>query len=306
MTKPTARPQKPATDSSASPAPIVFAGHGSPMHALGGNPFSDSWRAIGVQLKARWPRIHTVLCVSAHWQTRTDSWHVMADRQPPTIHDFGGFPEILYQQQYPASGHPALAESLLQHLDTTPAFAGRVQSSTGSWGLDHGAWAILQSLYPDADICAVPVSLNGGLPDSSTMQQHYELGKALAQWRADSGLQQEVLILGSGNTVHNFALMRLPPSHPMWQQARQFDDLTAHAIDTGDHRQLWQADTALLRNAHPTLEHYLPLLTCAGAAAAGSAVSPGNHAEPLTASHYTAGSYPEQGIPTGMRSIVWS
>lgn len=272
------------------------------MHALDGNPFSDSWKAIGMQLRQQYPQIHTVLCISAHWQTRTDCWQLMADSHPPTIHDFSGFPATLYRQNYPARGNPELADSLERYLNSLPAFRHRVQSSTGEWGLDHGMWTVLQALYPVADIRVLPISLNGGLPDAGTaatdtMQQHHSLGTALAAWRAVSGLEREILILGSGNTIHNFQLMHVPPSHTMWQQAQRFDALVARAISTGNHSSLWTAEPALLRNAHPTLEHYLPLLVCAGAAQAATYAD-----API---HCTAGSYPKENIPAGMRSILW-
>lgn len=305
---------------SQSVAPVVFIGHGSPMNALGDNPFFENWQKIGEQLRNDYPNIQTVLCVSAHWQTKQNVWSVMGDTEPTTIHDFGGFPAALYQQQYPAKGNPLVAASLTDYLENTAITAHttkhptqytkyKTQLSMGEWGFDHGVWTVLQALYPDANVEVVPLALNGGLPNATAMQTHYAYGQAIAKWckiHSQEPKQKQkptenhhtnstVLILGSGNVVHNFGLMYVPPTHTMWQQAHVFDALVEKAINNREsHKQLWEIDNQLLHNSHPTLEHYLPLLVCAGA-------SHPTH----TITHHTAGNYPSYGIPVGMRSVTW-
>lgn len=298
-----------------TPAPVVFIGHGSPMNALGNNPFFESWHAIGEQLRSDYPNIQTVLCISAHWQTKQNMWSVMADAKPATIHDFGGFPTTLYQQHYRAKGNPQVASSLVDYLKNTVENTAKTKYRTkyttrlsvGEWGFDHGVWTVLKALYPNANVEVVPLALNGGLPNATTMQAHYAYGQAIADWCQmwhkmqhqeqieNNSTDSKVLILGSGNVVHNFGLMHVPPTHTMWQQAHVFDALVEKAIDDrGSHSQLWRIDNQLLHNSHPTLEHYLPLLVCAGA-------SHPSH----TIAHHTAGNYPNQGIPVGMRSVTW-
>lgn len=227
----------------ATPMPAVFYGHGSPMNALGGT-HADAWRALGRDL----PRPKAILMVSAHWETDGGT-AVTAMPRPPTIHDFGGFPQVLFDMQYPAPGSPGLAS--------------RVRALTGlegvaldeAWGLDHGTWSVLVHSYPDADIPVVQLSMNRAL----SPRQHYELGQRLRPLR-DEG----VLIAGSGDIVHNLRTMRRDGSNEPFDWAVRFDAAVKAALTAGDHdRLIALADPAGPAGDDARLaadEHYLPLL----------------------------------------------
>src|SRR5262245_60987544 len=162
--------------------PVLFVGHGSPMNAIEDNPWSRAFRALGEQL----PRPRAVLCVSAHWYT--PGTFLTDNARPETIHDFGGFPRELHEVQYPAPGAPDLARRISQLL------AAHAASPRSDWGLDHGTWSVLVHLLPAADIPVLQLSIDGRLPPA----RHIEIGKALAPLR-----EEGVLVLGSGNVVHN-------------------------------------------------------------------------------------------------------
>lgn len=235
-------------DMPASPRmPTLFIGHGSPMNAITDNAYSRSWRKLGDSL----PIPAAILCVSAHWMTRgTTLVHV--GPHPQTIHDFGGFPAELFAQQYPAPGAPEMAEAAIELVRST-----HLQADT-EWGLDHGAWSVLIKMFPKADIPVFQLSLDLTRPPSA----HFELARELRPLR-DKG----VLIVGSGNLVHNLmALARggVPP----YDWAEDFDARAAHAIRERDFGALASpADLArTLPWAHPTLEHYLPVLFPLGVA----------------------------------------
>lgn len=220
--------------------PVLFLGHGSPMNAIEDNPWRRSWQRLGTLL----PRPKAILCVSAHWETR--GVYVTATATPETIHDFYGFPRALFDVRYGAPGSPALAQRVAELLHGT-----RVHLDAGR-GLDHGAWAVLQPMYPAADIPIVQLSLSILQPGA----WHYDLAKQLAPLR-DEG----VLIVGSGNIVHNLRLFRFHESKPHdW--ALRFDEEVAGRIETAHHEGLLGYETlgpdALL--SVPTPEHYLPLL----------------------------------------------
>lgn len=169
--------------------------------------------------------------------------------------------------------------------------------SEEEWGLDHGMWTVFQALYPSADKTIVPISvqLDESPSETAALQKHYALGQAIRAWRTESNLDEKVLILGSGNVVHNFGLMRVPTSHAMWQQALEFDASIGTAIANRNHEPLWaESLRTLRRNAHPTNEHYTPLLFAAGASAPDDTVH-----------QLTTGSYPAHQIPGGMRSVIW-
>lgn len=248
------------------------------MHAIDDNPFKLEWQAWGQRLAEQYPTPSAILLISAHWQTA--GWQVTSAAQPRTIHDFGGFPAELFAQQYPAPGAPEL---LAQIQALAPSLAAT--SDGGAWGLDHGAWAPLMHLFPKAQVPVAQLSLN----TRASLAQHYAAGQALQALR-----QQGVLIIGSGNTVHNFGLMHAPKNHPIWQAVDAFDALVATATSQGNHRPLVEfSDDSLplLQAAHPSLEHYLPLLYAAGAGGTAAATQ------------ILAGSYPQ--APVGMRCLQW-
>jgi 4,5-DOPA dioxygenase extradiol len=261
--------------------PTLFIGHGNPMHAIDDNPFKLEWQAWGQRLRANYPAPRAILIISAHWLS--DGWQITTAAQPRTIHDFGGFPAELFAQQYPAPGSPAIAAEIMQALPQL-----NIQSDGGQWGLDHGAWTVLMHLFPQADIPVLQLSLNA----HASLTEHYHAGQALAVLR-----QRGILIIGSGNTIHNFGLIRVPRQHPLWQQAFAFDASVAAAIESRQHTALHsfadQASAQLLRNAHPSLEHYAPLLYPAAASLADERIS-----------QFLDGDYPQ--APVGMRCVQWA
>ncbi|MBF9036207.1 4,5-DOPA dioxygenase extradiol [Rhodobacterales bacterium HKCCE2091] len=225
--------------------PLVFLGHGSPMNAIEDTEYSRAWTALGQTL----PRPAAILVVSAHWMTRGTTL-VDVSAMPKTIHDFYGFPEALYRETYPAPGDPALAREVATLL------ASHHGAEDDTWGLDHGAWAVLKFLYPGADVPVFQVSIDM----TRGLDYQLEIGRTLSQLR-DRG----VLILGSGNVVHNLRAMR-PGGRPQ-DFALAFDTLFADRLTDRDFAALADSDGlgTLLRMAHPTVDHYLPALTIAGA-----------------------------------------
>jgi len=227
---------------SPNPMPAIFVGHGSPMNAIEETPFVTAWRTTAEAM----PRPKAILCISAHWET--EGTFVTAMAQPKTIHDFYGFPEALYQVQYPAPGSPALAERVRTLVEST---AVRLDDGY-SWGLDHGAWSVLQRMYPGADIPVVQLSLDR----AQHPRFHYDLGGELQALR-----QEGVLIVGSGNLVHNLRLLQWGAGEPFpW--AAEFDRMAAELILAGERDRLvaYPALGEAARLSIPTNEHYLPLL----------------------------------------------
>ncbi len=223
--------------------PVLFVGHGNPMNAVEDNDFGRAWTDLGRRL----PRPRGILCISAHWET--DGTCVTAAQRPETIHDFSGFPAELNHFQYPAPGSPAMARKVMDCTRLT-----RIRHDR-SWGLDHGAWSVLCRMYPRADIPVVQLSLDAGAPPSF----HYELGRELAPLRREG-----VLILGSGNMVHNLGVMAWQEEGFDW--AVECDQAMTRLIQAGDHQTLVDyADIPHARQAIPTEEHYLPLLYVLGA-----------------------------------------
>lgn len=234
--------------------PVLFVGHGSPINAIEDNAWSRAFRALAAQL----PTPSAVLAVSAHWQT--PGTFVTVNTHPRTIHDFSGFPDQLFGMQYPAPGSPALAVRTMELL-------GGAAQAASDWGLDHGTWSVLVHLRPEADWPVVQLSLDADLSPAG----HVAIGRKLSPLR-DEG----VLLLASGNLTHN---LRYALSHafggdlstPDW--ATRFDDEAAGAIERHDTAFLEQVPaTATGRMAHPTQEHYLPLLYAVGAANADDTV----------------------------------
>jgi 4,5-DOPA dioxygenase extradiol len=235
--------------------PALFIGHGNPMNAIEETVYAAAWRAAAAAL----PRPTAILCVSAHWET--EGTLVTAMEKPKTIHDFYGFPDALYRVEYPAPGSPALAERVRQLVGSTA-----VRPDDGySWGLDHGAWSVLRRMYPEADIPTVQLSLDRSRP----ARFHYDLGAELAALRREG-----VLILGSGNIVHNLRLLQWNAPEP-YPWAVEFDRLAAELILAGEHARLvaYQELGESARLAIPTNEHYLPLLYILALQQPGEAVS---------------------------------
>jgi 4,5-DOPA dioxygenase extradiol len=224
--------------------PVLFVGHGSPMNAIEENEFAAGWREMGSKL----PRPAAILCVSAHWQSKGTK--VTAMEKPETIHDFGGFPRELYEVQYPAPGSPELART------TATTVHDRVIELDKTWGLDHGAWSVIRRMYPAADIPVVELSLDYHL----TPQQHYDLAREIAPLR-----RKGVLIIGSGNMVHNLGLVAWDhvntPGYA-YDWAIEADAAIKKSILGGDHAPLinYQAQGRAFRLAIPTPEHFIPLL----------------------------------------------
>jgi len=224
--------------------PVLFVGHGSPMYAIEENEFTRTWQKLGETIT----KPKAILCVSAHWETR--GTQVTAMQQPPTIHDFGGFPKELYEVQYPAPGDPELAK------ETIKTISGTVVSEDVKWGLDHGAWSVIRRMYPEAKIPVVQLSLDY----NKSPEEHYALAKELSSSR-DKG----VLIIGSGNMVHNLrrvAWDKDPDMEYGFDWTLEANDIFKKLIMDDNHKAL--IDYTLLgkevQMAVPTPDHFLPLL----------------------------------------------
>ena len=221
--------------------PAVFIGHGSPMYALEPNRHTAAWAALGRRLH----KPDAILLISAHWLTR-GIW-LTAMQQPKTIHDFGGFPEALFQIQYPAPGSPALAQRVQSLLTQA------VVLEEHEWGIDHGAWSVLRYLYPNADVPVVQLSLDGSL----SAEEHYTLAKQLAPLR-----DENILILGSGNIVHNLRLIDWDSEAAPLPWATDFNQFFMSQMLVNQHPALldWQGAGDAARLSIPTPEHYWPAL----------------------------------------------
>ena len=233
-----------AVDRKTTLMPVLFIGHGSPMNAIEDNEFGRAWADVARHI----PRPTAILCVSAHWQS--EGARVTAMKQPRTIHDFSGFPDELNKMSYPAAGSPDLARK----VQDLPGI-GPIQPDQ-DWGLDHGTWSVLCRMYPEADVPVVQLSLDHG----RTPDEHYQLGRLLQPLR-----EQGVLILGSGNMVHNLGMMGWTDMAFDW--AARFDQTLKALLETRDDKSLVNypelgPDAAL---AIPTNEHYLPMLYALGA-----------------------------------------
>ncbi|WP_121942830.1 4,5-DOPA dioxygenase extradiol [Acidovorax sp. 100] len=237
--------------------PVMFVGHGSPMNAIEDNAWRRSWQAMGTELMARAVQPQLILCVSAHWLTR-GGWQLTGMANPKTIHDFGGFPQALFDQQYPVPGAPAVARSLAKELKS-PATGAALGVDEGEWGLDHGTWSVLKPMFPQARIPVMQLSMDY----SRAPAEHYALGQQLKALR-----ERGVLIVGSGNIVHNLrASRRGSAANEAYDWATEFDTVVQEQIKKGQLGALqdFQKLGAVAQQAHPTYEHYLPLLYAAGA-----------------------------------------
>ena len=226
--------------------PVIFFGHGNPMNALLKNAYTESWAAIGNSI----PRPKAVLAISAHWYIPACA--VTVNSAPQTIHDFGGFPEELYQVKYPAPGNPELA------LRIKDLLAPLAVSLDESWGLDHGTWTVLRHVFPDADIPVVQLSID----ERQSPKFHYEIGKRLALLR-----EEGILVIGSGNIVHNLqAYAWDSPGVPPFDWAVRFEKHVRELLLNSNDAALI-AYKKLGRDAMlsvPTPDHYLPLLYVLG------------------------------------------
>jgi len=224
--------------------PVLFVGHGSPMYAIEENEFTQTWKHLGETIQP--PR--AIICISAHWETR--GTQVTAMQHPQTLHDFGGFPRELYEVQYPAPGDPELAR------ETIHAILGTTVLPDEKWGLDHGTWSVIRRIYPKADIPVIQLSLDY----HKSPEEHYELAKELASFR-----EKGVLIVGSGNIVHNLR-------HVAWDKpddeeyghdwAIEANEMIKKLIVENNHKALIDYKTlgVAVQMAVPSPDHYLPLL----------------------------------------------
>jgi 4,5-DOPA dioxygenase extradiol len=228
--------------------PLLFVGHGSPMNAIEDNEFSQRWFAMGKEI----PQPKAVLCISAHWLTR--GTYVTAMEHPETIHDFGGFPKVLFDVQYPAPGNPALAGEVKKLIQSTDVGLNH------DWGLDHGTWSILKQMYPDAKIPVLQLSIDYNKP----AQYHFDLAKELSALR-----NKGVLIIGSGNMVHNLSMIA-------WNKLNEpeFGFDWAYEMNTIFKKNILERNFERLLNyeslgvaaklAIPTPDHYYPMIYSLG------------------------------------------
>lgn len=225
--------------------PALFIGHGTPMNAIEVNKYTKKWRQLGETL----PRPKAIVMISAHWYTRKAA--VTAMEKPKTIHDFGGFPQALYDVQYPAAGSPALAQQVIELLSPIKVDLDQ------SWGLDHGAWSVLVKMYPKADIPVLQLSIDASKPAA----YHFEMGRKLAPLR-----EQGIMIIGSGNVVHNLRMLKHNDDPYPW--AKSFNQYVRSnlgwqgPVDQHPLVNFKQHEAAALANPSP--EHYLPLLYVLG------------------------------------------
>lgn len=224
--------------------PLLFVGHGSPMNAVSDNEFVEGWRSLAETI----PRPESILCISAHWETK--GTFVTAMDNPETIHDFGGFPPELYTVQYPAPGNPGLATEVKDLVTAAPVMPDY------RWGLDHGCWSVLRHIYPEADIPVVQMSLDY----TKDPDYHYHLAGELLPLRS-----RGVLIIGSGNMVHNLGLIdwsNMDGAGHGYDWALEANEKMMKLISEGNHKSLidYHSLGSAFDMAIPTTEHFLPLL----------------------------------------------
>ncbi len=224
--------------------PLLFVGHGNPMNAITENEFANTWMALGKII----PKPNAILCISAHWET--NGTFVTSMEKPKTIHDFGGFPQELFDVQYPAPGSTELA------FETKNSITKTIVGLDKDWGLDHGCWSVVKRMYPDADIPIIEMSLDYNKPP----QWHYDLAKELASLR-----RKGILILGSGNWVHNLGIMDFN-RETGFDWAIEANETIKKLIIDEDYQPLinYKSLGRALQLAVPTNEHYLPLLYILG------------------------------------------
>jgi 4,5-DOPA dioxygenase extradiol len=226
--------------------PAVFIGHGSPMNTLESNRYTRTWRTIGERL----PKPRAIVAVSAHWYFGATAVTVM--QQPRTIHDFYGFPPELFAFQYPAPGAPDVAAEVIEAVKPLWVGADREQ-----WGLDHGTWSVLAHVYPDADVPVIQLSINALKP----MKYHLDLAARLAPLR-----EKGILVLGSGNVVHNLGMIDWSNADAGFDWAQRFDDAVVDRLAHDPRDILSVTSHPDYARAVPTPEHFIPLLYVAGLA----------------------------------------
>lgn len=221
--------------------PVLFVGHGNPMNAIEDNEYSRSWADVAKNL----PKPTAILCISAHWLTR--GTFVTAMERPKTIHDFYGFPQALFDVEYNCAGSPQTAEALKQTVKNVEV------KSDFEWGLDHGTWSVLNKMFPQADIPVLQLSIDYYQPG----QFHYDLAKELAPLR-----EKGILIIGSGNIVHNLGLAKFEDNPKPYDWAIEFDNLSKQLIESKDHSMLiaWEKLGEAAKLSIPTPDHYFPML----------------------------------------------
>jgi 4,5-DOPA dioxygenase extradiol len=219
--------------------PVLFLGHGSPINAIEENIFVEGWRNIGKTI----PKPNAIICISAHWETKGTK--VTALQQPKTIHDFYGFPQALFDVNYPAPGSPELATEVKDLIKTTDVDLDKM------WGFDHGSWSVIKFLYPEADVPMIELSLD----IYKSPKEHYELAKELNALRTKG-----VLIIGSGNVVHNLRALNWNEPNGGYDWAHEVNDTFKNIITSGRHDELFNfvQKGSAFNLAVPSMEHYLP------------------------------------------------
>ena len=222
--------------------PAVFAGHGSPMNAIESNQFTENWKKLGETI----PRPKLIFCISAHWETKGTFLTSMP--HPKTIHDFYGFPQELFRVEYPAPGNPGYAEQIALKYPEL-----QIGLDKENWGFDHGNWSVVRHIYPNADIPMLQLSLNSNL----SFAEHYELAKKLSYLRSEG-----VLIIGSGNIVHNLRAVDWHNASGGFEWAEEANSQIRQWIAEKNHNELTNITQrgGIYRMVIPTAEHYLPLL----------------------------------------------
>lgn len=221
--------------------PVLFVGHGNPMNAILENEFTEGWKESAQNL----PTPNLILCISAHWETK--GTRITAMEHPRTIYDMYGFPKELYEVEYACPGSPELAQNVSENIESHKI------DPDHEWGLDHGTWSVLTKMYPEANIPVVQLSLDRTL----SPQEHYNLATQLSYLR-----RKGVLIIGSGNIVHNLRMADLRNDDQPYDWAIEFDELSRDLIKAGEHQKLINYKTLghAANLSIPTAEHYLPLL----------------------------------------------
>jgi len=226
---------------STSKMPLLFIGHGNPMNAIEDNAFSNGWKKLAEEI----PAPKAILCISAHWLTR-GTWVTGMDK-PKTIHDFSGFPQALFNVQYPCEGSQVHAKEIQELVTNTKV------ELDNEWGIDHGTWSVLNQMYPKADIPVLQLSIDYYKPP----QYHYDLAKQLSSLR-----KKGVLIIGSGNIVHNLQLARMGDDVPPFDWAIEFDEKIKAFLESNNHQGIidYQKLGEAAKLSVPTPDHYFPLL----------------------------------------------